>query len=249
MFTFQFLERGLHSLKWTLFLLTLPLTTSSQHMKIPGAENSINIPQTEDFAISGTGENERWKNTSWISLIQRKGDQIFSTRAKLMYSKKGIYVLFSCEDQKITSTLEKDFTNLYTEDVVEIFFWPHEKDSLYFEYEISPNNFELPILVPNHQGTFFGWLPWHYEGGRKTIHKTSIERKGNNGKVQSWTAEIFIPFALLRPLQNVPPSKGTYWRVNLYRIDYDESPPSQWTWQPVKSTFHDIKHFGYLFFN
>ena len=46
----------------------------------------------------------------------------------------------------------------------EVFLWPDERDPIYFEYEISPLGRELPILVPNLDGKFLGWRPWHYEG-------------------------------------------------------------------------------------
>jgi hypothetical protein len=130
---------------------------------------------------------------------------------------------------------------LYNEDVVEIFFWTDESKPLYFEYELSPHNFELPILVPNSNGKFLGWLPWHYEGDRKTRHATRITDK-------AWTAEFFIPYTLLMPLDNVPPVKGTKWRCNFYRIDYD-SGSSEWSWQKTRINFHDFKKFGTILFD
>jgi hypothetical protein len=161
-----------------------------------------------------------------------------------LYSDSGIYCLFKCDDHKITATLKGDFLDLYNEDVVEVFFWTDEKMPVYFEYELSPLNYELPILVPNNKGDFFGWRPWHYEGERKTRHATHI-----NGadEITSWTAEFFIPFALLKPMQNVPPKKGTQWRANFYRIDYD-SGTSEWSWQKTRTNFHDYEKFGYIVF-
>jgi hypothetical protein len=61
--------------------------------------------------------------------------------------------------------------------------------------------------------------------------------------------EFFIPFALYAPLKNVPPKKGTQWRANFYRIDYDEG-QILYTWQPVrKESFHDYERFGTLLFD
>jgi hypothetical protein len=143
--------------------------------------------------------------------------------------------------------LKEDFADLFKEDVVEIFFWPDESTSLYFEYELSPLNHELPILVPNHKGEFFGWKPWHYEGKRLTRHATKIHKDGA-GSTTAWTAEFFIPYLLLKPLQNVPPKKGTQWRVNLYRIDTDDG-YSNWTWHPIQKNFHDFERFGTIKFD
>src|SRR5262249_44204991 len=143
-------------------------------------------------------------------------------------STTGIYALFYCQDSKITSTMKADFDDLYKEDVVEIFFWPDESFPVYFEYELSPHNFELPIIVPNKNGRFLGWRPWHYEGDRLTRHAATIATTGKG--VSSWTAEFFIPFSVLRPLLGENPKKGTRWRANMYRIDYDKD-HGEWSWQ------------------
>ena len=205
------------------------------------------VKQTANFDLSGKGNAPEWQATDWVPLAKRKGEADYATKAKLLYSDTGIYGLFSCQDKKITATLKEDFASLWTEDVVEIFFWTDESVPLYFEYELSPLDFELAILVPNNNGNFFGWRPWQYEGARKTRHATSILRD-KEGNVTEWQAEFFIPYALLKPLGQVPPKKGMQWRVNLYRIDYDQENTS-WSWQPVEKTFHDYKKFGVMQFD
>jgi hypothetical protein len=165
----------------------------------------------------------------------------------MLYSDSGLYCLYHCEDNKITANLEGDFLDLWNEDVVEAFFWPDESNSIYFEYELSPLNYELPILVPNNKGKFLGWRPWHYEGSRRIKHAVLIKKNGDN--VTSWTAEFFIPFALLKPLNNVPPVKGTHWRANFYRIDHDNG-ESSWEWKKVRNeNFHDYELFGHIVFD
>jgi hypothetical protein len=141
--------------------------------------------------------------------------------------------------------LREDFSDLFNEDVVEAFFWTDVRLPMYFEYEIAPFNYELPILVPNINGNFLGWRPWHYEDGRKTRHATHVIK--NNGNVVAWTAEFFIPYKLLKPMTNIPPAKGKTWRANFYRIDYDEK-PSAWSWQLTRTNFHDYERFGTLLF-
>ena len=154
--------------------------------------------------------------------------------------------MFECEDRMITATLKEDFLNLYDEDVVEVFLRPDTSLPLYFEYELSPLNFELPILILNNEGKIRGWRPWQYEGVKKTIHAVKINEK-NPGSGLTWTAEFFIPFALLEPMGNVPPKKGTQWRANFYRIDYDSNPVYS-SWQLTRESFHDPEKFGILEF-
>jgi hypothetical protein len=210
-------------------------------------KTDLDVKRTTDFELTGDGHSSSWGKAEWFTLTKRKGEATYQTRAKLLYSDTGIYGMFDCADKKITATLKEDFADLWKEDVVEIFFWTHESTPLYFEYELSPLNHELPILVPNFGGDFFGWRPWHYdEEARKTRHVTNVI-KDDKGNVTSWVGEFFIPYALLKPLQNVPPKSGTTWRVNLYRNDYDEG-QSSWSWQPVQTNYHDFERFGTIRF-
>jgi hypothetical protein len=232
-----------------LFLLFILAPHNILYAQVPdglAAKDSVlRIVRSSNFEVTGDGNSQNWESAKWITLPQREnGGAVYQTQIKLLYSDSGIYCLFKCDDHKITATLKGDFLDLYNEDVVEVFFWTDEKMPVYFEYELSPLNYELPILVPNNKGDFFGWRPWHYEGERKTRHATHI-----NGadEITSWTAEFFIPFALLKPMQNVPPKKGTQWRANFYRIDYD-SGTSEWSWQKTRTNFHDYEKFGYIVF-
>jgi hypothetical protein len=159
-------------------------------------------------------------------------------------------VLFSGSDAKLTATMKEDFLDLWTEDVYEFFFWTDERLPLYFEYEISPLGYELPIIIPNVDGKFLGWRPWHYEGDRKIQKATAIRggEKKSGANAEGWTAEIFVPYTLLTPLGNVPPKAGTKWRANFYRVDYDDGKETAWDWVRVGPSFHEYKKFGTLVF-
>jgi hypothetical protein len=212
--------------------------------------DSTIIKKCADFRITGDGISDAWKSTGWITLIQQEKNLSHQqTRTKVLYSETGIYFLFNCEDKKITSTMKADNLNLWEEDVVEVFLWTDEKFPVYFEYELSPFNYELPIMVPNNKGDFLGWLPWHYDGDRKTQHATSVTggQLINGGTITGWVAEFFIPYKLLTPLGNVPPKSGTRWRANMYRIDYDNG-ILPYSWQITDKTFHEYNKFGIFIF-
>ena len=222
----------------------------------PGAGRAATRPEyrvrpTEDFEVTGDGSAAAWKAAAWEPLRRRAdAGRPYETKVKVLYSKKGLYVLMAATDETISATMTEDFQNLWTEDVFEAFLWPDERDPVYFEYEISPLNRELPILVPNLGGKFLGWRPWHYEGGRKT-RKATAAAGGQikpGAAVTGWTAEVFIPYDLLAPLRNVPPKAGARWRANFYRMDYDGGKPTSWDWARVGSDFHEFQKFGTLVF-
>ncbi|MDZ4815333.1 MAG: carbohydrate-binding family 9-like protein [Verrucomicrobiota bacterium] len=208
------------------------------------------IPKVRDFEVTGDGSANAWKKASWHSLVRVAGTHPYETKAKVLYSTTGIYFLFDCPDKQLTCTMKNDFDNIFTEDVVEVFLWPDEKKPLYLEYELSPLNVELNILVPNHNSAFFGWRPWHYNGTRVPRRATSVRggRKASKAKVEAWMAEFFLPFSLFSGVCDTP-KKGTQWRANWYRIDYDFNHSTQWAWCPkTKSNFHDYKNFGSITF-
>jgi predicted TIM-barrel fold metal-dependent hydrolase len=212
----------------------------------------LHVASTADFAITGDGLAAAWKDVPWTPLNKRGTEgHDYDARIKMLYSTKGLYVLYSGTDRKLTATMTEDFLDLWNEDVFEFFFWPDERQPIYFEYEISPLGFELPILVPNVDGKFLGWRPWHYEGERKVQKATSVTggKKAAGAAIESWTAEVFLPYALLDPLGNVPPKKGTKWRANFYRVDYDDGMSTSWDWARVGPSFHEYKKFGTLVFD
>jgi hypothetical protein len=228
------------------YVLSLLLTTcfiSGYSQTLTGEDARLEIRHVQDFEVTGAGDHLAWDSTEWIALSRIKGNSPYETRAKILYSDKGIYALYECQDKKINATLQEDFTSLWREDVIELFLWPDETYPIYFEYELSPLNYELAILVPNFNGQSGGWMPWNYRGQKKTRKATRI-LKDAQGNVSGWMGEFFIPYALLRPLQNVPPTKGTKWRANIYRIDYDEAESAYWSWQPVNNNFHEFERYG-----
>jgi hypothetical protein len=212
----------------------------------------LHVKPTEDFTITGEGAAPAWDSAAWTVLNKRpNGKHDYDARFKMLYSKTGLYALLDGSDKLLTAKLTEDFQNLWTEDVFEVFLWPDEKHPVYFEYEISPLGYELPILVPNLDGKFLGWRPWHYDGDRKIKKAVKIigGPQQSGAAIQGWRAELFFPYDILKPLTNVPPKPGTKWRANIYRVDYDGGITTQWDWARVGPSFHEYRKFGTLVFD
>lgn len=228
---------------------------AEQQEKKPDAPQAkvLHIKQTEDFAVTGDGSVAAWKAIPWEPLSKRGSGEApaYDARIKMLYSKKGLYVLMNGSDRKITATIEEDFADLWNQDVFEFFFWTDQRHPIYFEYEISPLGYELPILIPNIDGNFLGWRPWHYEGDRKTQKATTVAggAKKPGATISGWTAEVFVPYKLLEPLAGVPPKPGARWRANFYRVDYDDGRTTEWDWARVGPSFHEYQKFGTLVFD
>lgn len=252
-----------YRLAWLFMIAFAPCLVFAQN----NADNNaiLSVIRTSDFLVTGKGNAINWNQAAWHTITARTSNDLrkqqwniaagqedganskYKTRFKILYSEKGIYCLFNCEDSAITATLQEDYLNLYDEDVVEAFFWPDTTLPVYFEYELSPLNFELPLLIVNNKGNIMGWKPWLYTGDRKIIHAISMDEKNFVKNRASWTAEFFIPFALLEPLNNAIPAKGTKWRANFYRIDYDHHPVFS-SWRLTRKSYHDPEKFGVIQF-
>jgi len=217
----------------------------------PAGRPRLSVTPTPDFEVTGSGDHSAWRAAEWTALRRRQSDgHPYETRFKMLYSNSGLYFLMDGTDRTLTATMTEDFSDLWNEDVFEVFLWTDERYPVYFEYEISPLNKELPIIIPNFGGRFLGWRPWHYEGNRVTRRNTSIigGPREPRASIQGWRAEFFIPYTLLQPLQNVPPRPGTTWRANFYRMDHDGGKTTQWEWAPVGASFHEYQKFGELAF-
>ena len=233
------------------FILILATVVVGKTKVFASFEDSMLVRRTTDFTVTGGGESEQWKKAAWNILAQRRDTlNKRDTRVKTLYSDKGIYFLFNNQDEFLTASKTDDFDNLWLEDVNEVFLWPDTTNTIYFEYEISPLNKELPILIPNINGKFWGWRPWVYTNNRKVKHETKIwgGDKKTGSKIRSWTSEFFIPFELLVPLANVPPKQGVTWKANMYRVDYDHNRNATWSWRKVDGSFHQFSGFGRLVF-
>lgn len=218
--------------------LTFPERNVEDHVLI--------IRKSDDFGLTGSGSDAHWEKAGWIPIPPlQSGLKTYSTKAKALYSETGIYFLFVCEDKKITASMQADFLDLWNEDVIELFMQPDSAVPAYFEYELSPLNYELPISIFNEEGKLNSWIPFHYEGDRKTRHATTVQggMRKSQAAIDSWTAEVFIPYKLLKPVLRDIPGPGTRWKGNLYRIDYDKG-ETLWAWQRNSGDFHEYDKFG-----
>ena len=223
--------------------------TAETKPKTP-AGRQYRVARTADFEVTGRGDHEAWKKAAWEMLAGTGGAQReYDAKFKVLHSDKGIYVLMSGSDTSVTAKMTEDGLDLWKEDVFEIFLWPDEKEPVYFEYELSPLGYELPLLITNIGGQAQGWKPWHYEGSRLVQKKAAVEggEQKSGAKITGWNAEVFIPYELLKPLRNVPPPAGSTWRANFYRMDYDHG-TAGWNWSPIERSYHEIAKFGTLVF-
>ena len=212
---------------------------------------TLTIHFTEDFDVNGLGDAKAWEKAEAAPLTVADGASTVTTTARMLYSEKGLYILFDCEAHKLYAPENRDFAELYNQDVAEVFLQPDGDVPLYLEYEMCPLGAELPLMVINRGAGFHGWLPFHYEGERRIRHAAHVwggERR-DGAACERWTAECFIPFALFEGAIQGMPKRGEHWRGNFYRIEYEEQAVTLLNYAPITgATFHEPKAFAELVF-
>lgn len=212
------------------------------------------IRKTADFAITGKGDAPAWTITPWQSLIKiDSGGRNYITKSKMLYSAKGLYLLFYGEDDRITTKDYKDDQEIYEGDVFEFFLRTDTSKPPYFEYEINHLERQLILTLSRLPHKNPAWSPWknEYEQDplvkRKTYIQGSTKKPGE--QIHYWTAEVFLPNEILGLLPDTPPKSGTVWKANFCRIDYDSGKMIQWSWsKKIQHDFHEIDHFGTIVF-
>lgn len=207
------------------------------------------IKLCSDFEIDGKGSNKEWEKTEWQMFTKMSQTDInHETKSKMMYSPKGIYLLFSGEDNKITTKDYKDYEDIYEADVFEVFFHPKPDLPQYFEYEVNHFERELTLTLSRTKGGTVAWAPWLFEYNKRPAIKRKVNITGGERKIgatiKAWTAEVFFPYAIFGLLPGTPPKSGDVWNANFCRIDYDTGKPLEWSWSPrIGKTFHELEAF------
>ncbi len=159
----------------------------------------------------------------------------FSTEVQALWSDRYLYLAYRCPFTKLTTfepVQTKERLGLWDRDVVEAFIGvdPSQIDH-YTEYEVSPSNERLDVRIAKPDSNF--------EWSSKFESDTRIDKKR-----KIWTAELRIP---LSAISESAPSRGSRWRINLYRCDYANK--LFLAWNPVLAgTFHTPERFGVLEF-
>lgn len=207
------------------------------------------VRKCSDFTVTGKGDNAKWIKAAWNSLIKLdSGGRNYASSFKILYSNTGIYVLFSGEDDKITTRDYKDFDAIYNGDVFEVFFHPNPRTPVYFEYEINQLRKELILMLSRSTDQISPWAPKYPAAEDRRPVKRMVDVVGGKievgASIKYWTAEVFFPYSVLGLLPGVPPGSGTIWNANFCRLDYDSGKMIKYSYSPgIQTSFHELDKF------
>jgi Carbohydrate family 9 binding domain-like len=181
----------------------------------------------------------------------------YRTEAKILWDDLNLYVAFTCQDEDVWSSYTRHDDTLYNQEVVEVFIDADGDGKTYNELEVSPGNVTFDAYFPaRRQGMDLSW-----ESGMKSAVRVDGTYNDPSDVDRGWTAEIAIPIVkhdapdMLSPnlasMPHIPPRPGDRWRINLYRLDWQQQRRvnEATAFSPVYAPdFHNLPRFGWLEF-
>jgi hypothetical protein len=194
--------------------------------------------------IDGRLDDAAWRAAPWTALFRMPDGSRpqQNTRARALWDDRYLYVAFRVEDRDIRATRTARDTELWTEEVVEVFLEPTGTGRPYFEFEINPLNAVLDICFDmpfeGHPGAL-----WRKGAGWDCAGWRHATRRFPSG----WTAEMAFPWASFPGVR--PPRSGTVWNINLHRIERPRElqRPLMIAWRPTPDP-HRLSAMGRIVF-
>ena len=155
----------------------------------------------------------------------------FSTRLRTAYDNDGLSVSFESEDTRLSASIQEDWVDLGSEDVVFVDVWS-PASGRHLRVQASPLGHRSARWI-SADGEPEASAPDGADAIRVETRVFGAESFGVPGKpnqenVEAAATSIFIPFALL---ETSKPAPGDRWRMNFTRIDYDSGRPAIWSWR------------------
>ena len=241
------------------------------------AQDSLDAPtyvcyQTPaPITVDGILSTEEWDKIPWTSdfvdILGEKGETPFlRTRAKMAYTKEGMYFAAELEEPHVWGTITQHDSTIYLDNNFEIFIDPLGTTHHYLEYEVNALGtvWDLLMTRPYRDGGS-AISEFEFKGMKSAVHVNGTLNTPSDID-QSWTCEVFIPWSTIYSSvsEKKAPNKGEQLRINLTRVKWllgqkngkyikvpreGESKIREyyWSWAPMEEmSFHIPERWGYV---
>lgn len=210
------------------------------------------LPAGTTIQIDGKLDEAVWKDAEKLGPFVNTMDGSPAPQAasaRMLWDDNNLYVAFEFEDSDIWSDFEKRDDKLWTQEAAELFIDADGDRASYIEVQVNPKNAIFDSWLPSYRGNDNAW-----DAPIKSAVSVNGTVNQRGDKDTGWTVEMAIPHSAvkgrLETMRNVPPTPGTEWRINLFRMDKPEGKPQQasgWS-PPLVGDFHALHRFGVLAF-
>lgn len=229
---------------------------AASNISFSQSTDSYSVPRLKKaMKIDADWNKKEWSKVKALNITNYMGTvPAFKpeARAKMMYDKENIYVIFIVKDKYVRCITNKINGPVFKDSAVEFFFSPDtSKPLLYFNLETNCGGTAL----------------FHYNVIPRRDSKRLTEEEINQVEMAhslpeltdpeitddiTWTIEYRIPLSLLEKYSVVTrPGKGVVWKANFYKIAEVSSNPHYITWSKIdkpKPDFHVPQAFGFIKF-
>jgi hypothetical protein len=249
---------------FVLVSLTFPAKISGHSSELPGRKKVIiqaepvSVYQVarlkKPIKIDGDWSKSQWKKIKEIPIRNYMGAVPKfqpSAKAKMMYDKNNLYVIFHVDDQYVSSVVEEFNGSVFNDACVEFFFAPDaSQPNSYFNLETNAGG--VPLMHQQIFGQKEQKLTVEDLSRIEIAHSLPKKVYPEITEPVTWTLEYRIPIDLLRKFASVTePKPGAVWRANFYKTATKTSNPHYMTWSFVdnpRPQFHLPQFFGTLRF-
>ena len=215
--------------------------------------------------IDGLLDEKDWQKAESISFyhLRRKGHQDYKEAespaiGKLLWDKDYLYISIEAKDKDIWATIKEHDGRLWQEDVLEAFFKPDRNRYIYYEFEFSPKNVTLDLMMLRRSDSGAQSFARSFED-RKSFEsdlKSAVKIYGSlqnrNDIDDKWVLEAAIPLSAFKEI-SLSPKIGDEWSFALCRYDYSvylkEGVEHSSTAKLSKLNFHLWEDYDWLLFS
>lgn len=182
----------------------------------------------KDIQIDGNLSDLVWQDIPWSTpFIDIRGEAFpkpeGATQVKFCWNKHYFFIAATLQDQHLWTTMTEDETELYRQDVFEVFIDPDADGLDYYELEINAlgTTWDLALSRPYNQGGQAN-SAWNIDGLQKGIQLQGTINDATDLD-QGWTLELAIPWDAFFDKKHCRKSflKKQILAINFLRMDYD----------------------------
>ena len=183
---------------------------------------------------------------------ERSSDHHPKVQGKLLYTDKGIYVIFKVDDRYVISKHTEYQDPVCRDSCVEFFVQPKPGKG-YLNFEINCGG---TLLLQYHERDKDGKdvcvpVPTEAAQGITIYHSTPETVVPEISEETTWYVEYFVPFSIFEhSVGPLGPVTGQAWRANFYKCADQSSHPHWGAWAPIgeELSFHQPRFFGTIRF-
>jgi len=224
--------------------------------------------------VDGLADETAWQEAAWSDdFVDIEGSKKqlpeFSTRMKMLWDEKALYIFVELEEAHIWGTLTERDQIIYYDNDFEVFIDPDGDNHNYFELEVNAlaTSFDLFMNRPYNAGGK-PLIGWDISGLECAVHANGTTNDPNDID-KKWTVEMAIPWKSMITFtpHKRPPRQGEVWRMNFSRVQWQTEvvegeykkiinpdtqkpiPEDNWVWSPQGViNMHLPEKWGYIVF-